>query len=363
MKKLIEKIKNGDAAACETLVKRYQDMAMAYAHSLTGNRQTAEDVAQEAFIQAFVDIDRLKNPNAFRAWLKRIIFTKWNRHRRQKLPPMVSFEEDQDFVDARLPVDPIEDEERRQQALRLVDALPGKERTVVSLFYLSGYRMKEIGELLSIPISTVKSRLYTARLKLQDQYRDLAARDLEPVHSMLTAQAARTTDPERKERVRTPMTGEFDKSEIGKVAQEHYHLVVSMAEAHGNNSGVEPADLMLAGHLGLIVAIDKYHPSSGHEFEAYATWWIRQAVTREIAFWWMRRAEGKPIRMRPPRDQKKFSERTIEGVKEVVSHYKSLVGDLGRVPSGEEIANEMKVPLEHLSEVLEMAKAKGGQEY
>ena len=362
MEKLIEKIKNGDAAACEALVKRYQDTAMAYAYSLTGNRQTAEDVAQEAFIQAFVDIDRLKNPNAFRAWLKRIIFTKWSRHQRQKLPPMVSFEEDQDVVDARFPMDPIEDEERRQQALRLVDALPGKERTVVSLFYLSGYRMKEIGELLSIPISTVKSRLYTARLKLQNQYRDMAARDLGPVHGVLTDQAARTTRPERKERVSTTMQSKIGKSEIGKVAQEHYHLVVSMAEKYGSDSGVELTDLMLAGHLGLIVAIDKYHPSCGHEFDAYATWWIRQAVTREIAFWWMRRAEGKPIAAKT-HEYKGFSERTIERVQEVVSSYRSLVKDLGRALSAEEIANEMRVPLEHLAEVLEMAKTKGGQEY
>jgi RNA polymerase sigma factor (sigma-70 family) len=362
MKKLIEKIKNGDAAAFETLVRRYQDMAIAYAYSLTGDRQTAEDVAQEAFIQAFVDIDRLRNPNAFRAWFKRIIFTKWNRYQRQKLPPMVPYEEDQDSVDAKLPVDHIVDKERRQQALRLVDALPGKERTVVSLFYLNGYRMQEIGELLSIPISTVKNRLYTARLKLQNRYQIIATRDRESIHSMLTDKAALTTRPERKETVGTAMPRETDKRKIGRMAQENYHLVISMAEEYGSNAGVELTDLMLAGHLGLIIAIDKYHPSCGHEFETYASWWIRQAVTREIAFWWIRRAEGKPITTKT-HEYKKFSAHTSERVRDVVSRYRSLVEDLGRVPSAEEIANEMRVPLEQLSEVLEMAKAKGGQEY
>ncbi len=359
MERLIEKIRNGDTAASEALVKRYQGMAITYAYSLTRRFDSAEDVAQEAFIQVFLDIGKLENPAAFARWLKAIIFTKWNRHARRKLPPMEPYDEDQSgSAEGKEPVDPIVEEERRRLAWHLVDSLPGKERTVVSLFYLSGYRMKEIGDLLSVPISTVKSRLYTARLKMQRRFQEAAGGALPSARhrSVLPESAVNVQLSERKEPVNIAMEGQIHRNDIAKFARENYHLVVNMAEAYSGDGGMDLTDLINAGHMGLMVAIDKYHSSCGHEFVPYATWWIRQAVTRANADWWMHRAEGIPIAEKT-HEYGAFSTRTVEKIQKIIQVYRSLAGDSGRKPSTEEIAAEMKVPLANLREVLEMSKA------
>jgi len=358
MERLIERIKNGDIAASEVLVKRYQGMAIGYAYSLTGNSHAAEDIAQEAFVQVFMDIGKLECPRAFAGWFRKIIFTKWTRHLRQKLPPMEVYDEDSNSsAEGREPADPAIEGERREQVLRLVDALPGKERTVISLFYLSGYRMKEIGDLLSIPISTVKSRLYTARLKMQRKFQEMTGAGAREARlGGFPDSIASVGSPEGKEPVNTAMAEGIQESDIGKIAKENYHLVADMAGEYAGDGGVQLTDLMQAGHMGLMVAIEKYHPSCGHEFVPYATWWIRQAVTRANANWWIQRAEAKPIEART-HEYETFSTRTVEKIQEIIRTYRSLVRDFGRGPSTEEIVEKMKVPLDGLREVLEMASA------
>jgi len=89
---LVEQAQVGDLGAYSALVRRFQDMAVGYAHALLGDFHLAEDAAQEAFIQAYLDLSRLKEPAAFPGWFRRIVFKHCDRITRRKRVPVVALE-------------------------------------------------------------------------------------------------------------------------------------------------------------------------------------------------------------------------------------------------------------------------------
>lgn len=160
----------GDLDAYGELVSRYQDMAFGYAYSLLGDFHLAEDAAQEAFIQGFRHITELRDPRAFSGWLKRIVFTCSTRLLRSKPTGFVDIDALCDVAaDQPSPDDVASLHELQHTVHQAIQCLSRDERIVTTLFYIGGYSHRDIADFLEIPVSTVKSRLYTSRKRLKER--------------------------------------------------------------------------------------------------------------------------------------------------------------------------------------------------
>lgn len=165
---LVIAAQGGDLEAFEKIVGQFQGMAYASAYALLNDAQLAEDVAQEAFIEAYLDLPKLREPAAFPGWLRRIVFKQSDRVTRGKHIPTMPLENAHhipmaDFSLATF----IEERERDEHVRRAVEDLPDHEHIVTLLFYSTGYALKDIAAFLEVPITTIKKRLHDARKHLK----------------------------------------------------------------------------------------------------------------------------------------------------------------------------------------------------
>lgn len=166
---LVIAAQGGDLEAFEKIVGRFKGMAYASAYSLLNDAQLAEDVAQEAFIEAYLDLPKLREPAAFPGWFQRIVFKQIDRLTRGKHIPTMPLENAHhipmaDFSLATF----IEERERDERVRRAVEDLPDHERIVILLFYSTGYALKDIAAFLEVPVTTIKKRLHDARKHLKE---------------------------------------------------------------------------------------------------------------------------------------------------------------------------------------------------
>lgn len=167
---LVNRAQDGDRDAFERLVARFQNMAVGYAYSVLGDLHLAEDAAQEAFVGVYLDLPKLRTPEAFPGWLRRNVFKYCDRLTRGKRLRTVPLE----AAYAAASEDAAPDEEaessevkgRIHAALRM---LPGDQRVVTTLFYIGGQSQAEVGAFLGITVSTVKNRLRAARSSLRER--------------------------------------------------------------------------------------------------------------------------------------------------------------------------------------------------
>lgn len=176
---IIERVLAGDSAAYAGLVERYQPQILRLLQRLVGCRDTAQDLAQEAFLSAFRGLKSFQQKSSFSTWLHRIACNKAASaaRRRRTLPLAPSAEPAATGGDVAAG---LEQSDRRQAVEAALAELDPRFRAVVVLADMEDASYESISGILDIPIGTVRSRLHRARLELRQRLRPLLAAQSSP---------------------------------------------------------------------------------------------------------------------------------------------------------------------------------------
>jgi RNA polymerase sigma-70 factor, ECF subfamily len=171
---LIDEVLRGDTESFGELVRKYQDRLFNTMLHVAGRREEAEDVVQEAFVQAFLKLRSFQRTSAFYTWLYRVAFNlAISRRRRRKHE--TSLDQQREVLGCEPTDDGESPEERllRQERAVLVsgalEQLSDEHRSILVLREMDGCCYETISEILELPVGTVRSRLHRARMQLRDE--------------------------------------------------------------------------------------------------------------------------------------------------------------------------------------------------
>ncbi|WP_338471376.1 RNA polymerase sigma factor SigW [Niallia sp. XMNu-256] len=177
IKKRIKQVLKGDQNAFGEIVEMYKDKVYQISYRMLGNRHEAEDIAQEAFLRAYVNIQSYNTEYKFSTWLYRITTNLCIDRIRKKKPSYyldaeVSGTEGLNMYSqipstTRLPEDDVESLELQDTIQKEIMKLPEKYRSVIVLKYIEELSLKEISEILDMPLGTVKTRIHRGREALR----------------------------------------------------------------------------------------------------------------------------------------------------------------------------------------------------
>jgi RNA polymerase primary sigma factor len=217
------------------------------------------------------------------------------------------------------------------QVLRLAEASKVKRDD-----FLGHWRGAEIDPAWMDRVSTLPGKAWKTFV---ERSRD----EVEAIRAKIGETAALTGLPvgEFKRVYATVSRGERDMTQAKKeMIEANLRLVISIAKKY-TNRGLQFLDLIQEGNIGLMKAVDKFEYRRGYKFSTYATWWIRQAITRSIAD--QARTIRIPVHM-------------IETINKLVRTSRQMLHEIGREPQPEELAEKLGMPLEKVRKVLKIAK-------
>jgi len=169
----IELVMQGETAAFATLVNRHKDLVFTIAMNITRNREDAEEVAQDVFLNAFRKLNSFRKESSFQTWLYRIAYNESiSKVRKRKIITMELDEEIMEIIpDENLVEDIVGLDENQQKKVvaKILDKLPETDRVLVTLFYLENQPVTEISQVTGLGESNVKVRLHRVRKKIYQE--------------------------------------------------------------------------------------------------------------------------------------------------------------------------------------------------
>ncbi|MDA9711999.1 sigma-70 family RNA polymerase sigma factor [Acidimicrobiaceae bacterium] len=176
---LVKKSQLGDKSAFEELVKRHQELVFSLSFKLTGNRELANDVAQEAFIRAWKAIGKFRGDSTFGTWIYRItVNTAWTLRKKAKKHYSLNIEDTQEpvVIDEKKDPELIAINSDLSLVLRkALNQIPLEQRIIVELKNIEGRSHKEIADYLDISVTAAKVRLHRAHQKLRNILEEIEA--------------------------------------------------------------------------------------------------------------------------------------------------------------------------------------------
>jgi RNA polymerase sigma-70 factor, ECF subfamily len=174
---LVMAARTGDRRAQCGLYERYYRATLSHSYQLTGNWDEAEELVQDAFIQAFERLEQLRIPEAFGGWLRQIVRRMAiNRQSRRRVPCCAELESMEiACLHTTNPLEDVLDGERSDQVRCGLDSLTELDRMTLEAFYLGGQSLIEMSQRFEAPVGTIKRRLHVARKRLAERIGDLVA--------------------------------------------------------------------------------------------------------------------------------------------------------------------------------------------